>query len=365
MAHLRFGSVRKAFGPLVAIHQLDLEIERGEAIVLLGPSGCGKTTTLRLLAGFERPDAGRIEIDDREVASQVTLVPPHKRNMSVVFQSYALWPHMTVRDNIAFGPKLQRRRDRAWVAERVERSLSLVKLDGLDARYPHELSGGQQQRVALARALAVEPEILLLDEPLSNLDTRLREEMRFEVKRLQRDLGVTMVYVTHDPAEALSLADRIVVMNKGEIEQVGSPTNVYLQPRTEFVATSLGPTNLLPSVIASDGTLQVLGAPAGRVRTGTATEEASATVSIRPSRIELGEQTSEAHLAGTVQETLFFGDVVQYAIKVPGFEETVKVTVSGISNFGVGDQVSLHWSPSDAALLTESESSIDVEPAGI
>lgn len=206
--------VTKSYGSVHAVDNVSMAVDEGETLVLLGPSGCGKTTCLRLLAGFEQPDAGEISLDGATLASGRSSVPPERRGMGVVFQSYALWPHLTVFDNVAFGPSVARtdKPDKNAIRERVDEALRLVRLRDHADRYPHQLSGGQQQRVALARALVVRPRVLLLDEPLSNLDTRLREEMRFEIRRLQRLLGVTMLYVTHDQAEALSLAERIIVM---------------------------------------------------------------------------------------------------------------------------------------------------------
>ncbi len=236
--------LRKVYGAHMAVDSIDLEVRDGEVMALLGPSGCGKTTTLQLLAGFLKPDAGEIRVNGRLLSSPASVVPPERRNMSLIFQSYAVWPHKTVAANVAFGLEV-RRVPRAEQTERVRRILARVHLDQLADRYPAELSGGQQQRVALARALVVEPEILLLDEPLSNLDANLREEMRYEIRRLHDDTGITMVYVTHDQAEAMVTSDRIAVMQHGRIEQVGTPEEIYEEPRTAFTASFVGRTNLL------------------------------------------------------------------------------------------------------------------------
>lgn len=245
---LALRNVGKSFGAVAVVRSLTLELTEGESLVLLGPSGCGKTTTLRMVAGFIRPDEGEVWIDGRTVVSTEVNVPPEKRNLGMVFQSYAVWPHKTVAENIAFGPRL-RGADRHEVEKRVLEALCLVKMQGLEGRYPAELSGGQQQRVALARALAVNPSLLLLDEPLSNLDAGLREEMRFELQELQKRLEVTTLYVTHDQQEAMVLADRIAVMNIGSLEQVGAPAEIYTSPASRFVASFIGLTNLIQAKV--------------------------------------------------------------------------------------------------------------------
>ena len=244
MANVSFHGLTKKFTGMAAVDDLRLEIKDGEFVSLLGPSGCGKTTTLRLVAGFLQPDAGEIRVNDKIISSASTLIPPERRNMSMIFQSYAIWPHMTVFQNVAYGLKFKKLAGRE-VDEKTERLLRVVHLEALKARYPAELSGGQQQRVALARALVVEPQILLLDEPLSNLDANLREEMRFEIRRLHEEFGITTIYVTHDQAEAMVTSDRIVVLNKGRMVQVGTPSEIFDQPRTRFVAEFIGKTNIL------------------------------------------------------------------------------------------------------------------------
>ncbi|MBV8506781.1 MAG: ABC transporter ATP-binding protein, partial [Alphaproteobacteria bacterium] len=243
MAVLELESLTKRFGRAAAVDDLSLTIDHGLLVCLLGPSGCGKTTTLRLIAGFVDPDAGSIRSGGRTISAPGRSMPPERRNMSMIFQSYALWPHMTIFDNIAYGLTL-RRVGRAELARRVAAILEATHLAEFASRYPSELSGGQQQRVALARALVVEPETLLLDEPLSNLDANLREEMRFEIRRLHDEYKYTTVYVTHDQAEAMTTADVIVVMHRGRVEQMGSPEEIYQQPRSEFVARFLGGTNI-------------------------------------------------------------------------------------------------------------------------
>ena len=248
MAHLELIEVSKQFGPVRAVDRLSLAIAPGERLGMLGPSGCGKTTCLNLVAGFLEPDHGTIRIGARDVAR----VPAHKRNTGMVFQSYALFPHLTVFENVAFGLRM-RRVDTAEVARRVTEALALVRLEGLGTRYPRQLSGGQQQRVALARALVIRPEILLLDEPLSNLDAKLRQEMRTELVEILRAVGITTIFVTHDQEEALALSDRVAIMNEGRLEQLGSPAQVYEEPATGFVARFLGETTGLPGKVVSVG----------------------------------------------------------------------------------------------------------------
>ena len=241
---LELRALTKRFDDVVAVDAVNLNVEMGESVVLLGPSGCGKTTTLRSVAGFIRPDGGEILIDGVRVASEAESLPPEKRDIGMVFQSYAVWPHKTVNANIAFGLRIKGL-SKSEVTARTKKGLELVKMDGLGERYPTELSGGQQQRVALARALVVEPTLLLLDEPLSNLDAALREEMRFEIRDLQSRLGLTMLYVTHDQQEAMVVADRVVVMNSGKMDQAAPPEDIYRRPRTRFVASFVGQANLI------------------------------------------------------------------------------------------------------------------------
>ncbi len=249
MSKLKLRGIEKRYGDTVAVAGLDLELQEGEFVSLLGPSGCGKTTTLRMIAGFIEPSAGTIEMDGQVLSSPAGALPPEKRGMSMIFQSYAVWPNMTVAQNVAFGLEL-RKLPREEVRKRVAEMLDVVHMGHLAARYPAELSGGQQQRVALARAIVIKPQVLLLDEPLSNLDANLREEMRFEIRRLHDEFRITTVYVTHDQAEAMVTSDRIAVMNAGPIEQVDAPHTLYNRPKTRFVAGFIGRTNFI------DGDLQ-------------------------------------------------------------------------------------------------------------
>ncbi|MEO5701036.1 MAG: ABC transporter ATP-binding protein [Casimicrobiaceae bacterium] len=258
MAKLELSNLTKRYGDVLSVDAISLSVDHGEFVCLLGPSGCGKTTTLRMIAGFLDPDEGEIQVGGARMSAPGTVVPPERRNMSMLFQSYAIWPHMTVRDNVAYGLKMQR------VAEperrqRTDVLLAATRLDIQAERYPGELSGGQQQRVALARALAPKPSILLLDEPLSNLDANLRGEMRFEIRRLHDEFQYTSIYVTHDQTEAMTMADRIVVMNAGRIEQIGTPAEVYERPTSEFVARFIGASNVLKGKHAGNRLVDVAG----------------------------------------------------------------------------------------------------------
>src|SRR4051794_15955143 len=285
MAFLELEGIRKSFGATAAVAQCDLAIEHGAFVSFLGPSGCGKTTTLRMIAGFEAPTAGTIRLDGEDITRR----PANRRKMGVVFQSYALFPNMTVGQNIAFGLTLEKQ-PKATIARRVGELLDLIDLPGLERRYPHQLSGGQQQRVALARALATEPRVLLLDEPLSALDAKIRVTIRNEIRAIQRQLGITTIYVTHDQEEALALSDQIVVMNKGRIEQIGTPFQIYNHPQTAFVASFVGTVNLLHATVRDpvSGTVTVDGQPLaniGAVR--DAQPGGQVTLALRPEVITL------------------------------------------------------------------------------
>jgi len=244
MVKVKLVNVTKRFGEVIAVNKVSLEVREGELFTFLGPSGCGKTTTLRLIAGFYKPDEGEIYFDDELVND----IPPYKRNTGMVFQNYALWPHMNVFDNIAYGLKL-RNMPPPQIIKKVKEVIELIGLKGKESRFPSQLSGGEQQRVALARALVIQPKVLLLDEPLSNLDAKLRLKMRSEIRRLQKRLGITTIYVTHDQEEALSISDRIAVMNKGEVLQIGTPLEIYEKPKDIFIADFIGTTNFIPCVV--------------------------------------------------------------------------------------------------------------------
>jgi iron(III) transport system ATP-binding protein len=308
LASVDLRGLTKRFGSLAVVDDVSLRIDHGQLVCLLGPSGCGKTTTLRLLAGFLEPSDGEIHVGDRLVSSKLRTLPPEQRKMSMIFQSYALWPHMTVAENIVYGLRIQKI-DRATIAKKLKAILETTKLESLAARYPGELSGGQQQRVALARALIVEPETLLLDEPLSNLDANLREEMRFEIRRLHDEYRYTTVYVTHDQSEAMTAADLIAVMNGGRIDQLGTPQEIYESPQSEFVARFIGASNVIKAVardenhIAFSGaTLEVVGAKL--------TPGQNAVVAIRQHDIQLSTQAPQSPqnaVKATVTRQVFLG----------------------------------------------------------
>jgi len=310
-----------------AVDGIDLAIADGEVMALVGPSGCGKTTTLQLLAGFLKPDAGTITVGDREVSSAKHVVPPERRRMSLIFQSYAVWPHMTVFDNVAYGLRVMKL-SRSEVEDRTREVLRSVRMTDLAQRYPSELSGGQQQRIALARAVVVKPETLLLDEPLSNLDANLREEMRFEIRRIHEATGITMVYVTHDQTEAMVAADRIALMRAGKIAQVGTAHDIYEKPASAFVATFVGGTNTLPVTLVEPHIVEFGGARL-RVRDDfAATARGPVTLCIRPHAIEIADANGDTtvgyrengtnRIAGTVLRQTYLGDARDYLIDLGG-----------------------------------------------
>jgi ABC-type Fe3+/spermidine/putrescine transport system ATPase subunit len=325
LAHIVIENLNKSFGSHHVLKDVSLAIEEKEFVTLLGPSGCGKTTTLRLLAGFLVPDAGEIRVAGQLVSSPRTTVPPERRRMGMVFQNYAVWPHMSVFENVAFGLRVAKL-GRAEIGERVARVLAAIGLDGLEDRNPAQLSGGQQQRVALARSLVVEPSILLLDEPLSNLDAKLRERMRSELKSLQRRTGITFVYVTHDQAEAMALSDRIAVFHQGVLQQCGRPREIYERPANLFVADFMGIVNRLPGEIVERGDGRVRVRVGDHVLAAIAPAAAVAlsqqvTLAIRPESVRLGAATDDGpgnRLDGSVVEATFLGNIVDYQIDVGG-----------------------------------------------
>ncbi|GAC1332361.1 MAG: ABC transporter ATP-binding protein [Beijerinckiaceae bacterium] len=322
MAAVDIKGVTKRYSGHVAVDRVDLHVPDGALACLLGPSGCGKTTTLRLVAGFIALDEGEIRVGDRLLSSPGRTLPPEARGMSMVFQSYALWPHMTIAQNIGYGLKLRKlsRDDRV---SRVERILAVTRLSALAERYPAELSGGQQQRVALARALVVEPEILLLDEPLSNLDTNLREEMRFEIRRLHDEFRYTTIYVTHDQIEAMTAADIVVVMNGGQIEQAASPADIYERPASRFVASFIGGANLLEGKGLAADAVEVADRPLhcglGGARVG---EAAAVSIRFHDVRLSKARPDLDANIAeATVVRQIYLGSHRDYLVELPGGQQ--------------------------------------------
>jgi iron(III) transport system ATP-binding protein len=344
---------RANIGEVVAVQDVNLGIRKGELVTLLGPSGCGKTTTLRMIAGFEFPSSGRIILDGLEINA----LPPHQRDMSMVFQSYALFPHLTVFENIAYGLNVQRL-NRKTIAERVGRALDLVHLEGYGDRAPGQLSGGQQQRVALARALVMEPKVLLMDEPLSNLDAKLREEMRTEIRRIQKALNITSVYVTHDQIEAMTLSDRIVVMNEGVIEQIGSPVEVYRFPNSRFVANFIGRANFIEGlVLAQHNSTLTVRSLGQAIRLSNIKREfregESVTLIVRPEMVQI-KKTGGVY-PGIVSQAVYLGDMIEYAVQVSGITILGTETDPHVTElFPEGENVTLDFA----------EDTIQVLPAG-
>ncbi len=359
MAFLELTGIQKTFGPAgstAAVEDFNLAAERGEFVSFLGPSGCGKTTTLRMIAGFERPTAGTITIDGVEISNK----PPNQRNAGMVFQSYALFPNMNVAGNVGFGLKV-RKTPKAAIAKKVDEMLEMIGLPDKGDRFPYQLSGGQQQRVALARALAIEPQILLLDEPLSALDAKIRIVLRKEIRAIQRQLGITTVYVTHDQEEALSLSDRVVVMSQGRIEQIGTPFEIYNFPATEFVASFVGTLNLVAADVidASAGRVSIDGQ---EVRTSKPIEAASnsgqVTMAVRPEGIALGEGDEGANqLRGVLDDINFLGSIVRIRVRLG--EGRPGATVIALDKFNephlsvpqVGSAVTLSFPPEACFVL--------------
>jgi len=348
MARLQLTGLTKTYGDFHAVAGVDLDIRQGELVVLLGPSGCGKTTTLRMIAGFIAPTAGEIRLGGNDITRQ----PPWRRNTGLVFQSYALFPHLSVADNVAFGLRM-RKLPQPKIATKLTEVLRLVRLEGLANRLPRELSGGQQQRVALARALVIEPDILLLDEPLSNLDAKLRHEVRVEIRELQKELGLTTVMVTHDQEEALTMADRLVVMSNGQVQQVGSQRDLYENPANTFVAGFVGRTNFLHGRVEGPGTF--------RTESGLhiCCDESSAangrTLALRPERLSLATAPlagAENCFPGTVEFASYLGGILEYYVRLTPQDRLMVQAPNKLADAAhdVGDRVYLHW-PARASLV--------------
>jgi putative spermidine/putrescine transport system ATP-binding protein len=352
MAFLELNNVQKKFATATAVENFNLNVERGEFVSFLGPSGCGKTTTLRMIAGFELPTNGSIRLNGSEITNR----PPNKRNIGMVFQSYALFPNLTVADNIAFGLNVAGK-DRQSTGKRVEEMLKLIALPHLGGRYPYQLSGGQQQRVALARALAIQPQVLLLDEPLSALDAKIRVSLRQEIRSIQRTLGITTIYVTHDQEEAMSLSDRIVVMSEGRMEQVGTPFEIYNFPKTKFVASFVGTLNQLQA--------RVLDGKAGKLELEGQTVHApapidnmageSVAVALRPEMLSLesGGGAEQNKLQAVVEDTMFLGSIVRTRVRVR--DNVISLDTFNNPHLALPrrDEVVTVWFPREAVLILQ------------
>jgi iron(III) transport system ATP-binding protein len=353
---LILNGLTKIYGRLTVVDAIDLTLEQGEFVSLLGPSGCGKTTTLRMIAGFIPPDAGTIEIDGKVLSAPGSVLPPERRGMSMIFQSYAIWPNMTVAENVGFGLEL-RKLPRAEVRSRVGAILEVVKMSHLADRYPSELSGGQQQRVALARAIVVEPAVLLLDEPLSNLDANLREEMRFEIRRLHDEFRITTVYVTHDQAEAMATSDRIAVMNAGRIEQVDAPHLLYTRPRTRFVAGFIGRTNLIEArLVRGEIVFDTVALAASRLATPPQGGDGTVLLSVRPQSMMLRETrpadaNGHAVLPAEVTRRVYLGETWDYLIRPRDSAIELRVSAPPTQVHEVGQAVWLTLDPQQVVIV--------------
>jgi iron(III) transport system ATP-binding protein len=366
MVGITCAGVTKVLGDVKAVDRLELHIEPGELFFLLGPSGCGKTTVLRLIAGFYQPDAGRILLDGHDVSR----VPPHQRNTGMVFQNYALWPHLSVWKNVEYGLTMRKVGD-AEKQQRVARALDLVQMRAYADRLPNQLSGGQQQRVALARALVIEPDVVLLDEPLSNLDARLRLDMREQIKRIHRSIRRTMIYVTHDQIEALSMADRMAVMHRGRVVQVGSPRELYARPQSAFVAAFIGETNLIAGQVLAVEDPLVVQTPMGVIRAASGTERISrgdaVCCSIRPESLRLARDLPNASeqkrncLSGVVQSLMYLGSHEQYLVRLGDGTLVKAVDYNPIAQkAAAGESIHLVCTPQDVVVLPQEENHDDV-----
>jgi spermidine/putrescine transport system ATP-binding protein len=368
---VRLVDVVKKFGDQVAVDHINLEVRDGEFFSLLGPSGCGKTTTLRMIGGFEEPTSGLIELQGQDV----TWLPPFKRNVNTVFQNYALFPHLTIVENVAFG--LRRKGVKgSEITSRVSDMLKLVELPGYEKRKPNQISGGQAQRIALARALINRPAVLLLDEPLGALDLKLRKQMQVELKRIQQEVGITFIYVTHDQEEAMTMSDRIAVMNKGHYEQLGDPESLYERPTTRFVAGFLGVSNLLPATVtARDGAyanVRLVDDSSIRVPSALVDGNARVSIGVRPEKIRLSETTTDGpsghnRLTGVVRDASYLGVSTQYLVESRGgtltvYEQNVERATKA-ELWARGDEVQMTWSP-DHSFVVPPDGDEPTEPTG-
>jgi spermidine/putrescine transport system ATP-binding protein len=348
---IRLIGLTKRFDDVVAVDDISLDIDRGHFFALLGPSGCGKTTTLRMIGGFEEPTEGRIELGGVDVAP----LPPYKRDVNTVFQSYALFPHLSIFENVAFG--LRRRGVKGGdLRRRVGEALELVGLAGLERRKPRQLSGGQQQRIALARALVNRPRVLLLDEPLGALDLKLRKEMQLELKRIQHEVEITFVHVTHDQEEAMTMADRIVIMNGGHIEQVGTPSELYERPQTAFVAGFLGASNLLEGTVAGDDRVKLADGSVVQVPRETLSDRSGTVqIGVRPEKLRLGGEEANS-LSGVITESAYIGVSTQYLVDTPAGLVTVYVQNDRPGGqVATGERLTLSWSPESTFVVDAQE----------
>ncbi len=369
---VRLIQVTKAFGDVLAVDHIDLEVQDGEFFSLLGPSGCGKTTSLRMIGGFEQPTGGRIELQGQDV----TWLPPYQRNVNTVFQNYALFPHLSIYENVAFGLRRRKVSD-PEIKSRVTEMLNLVELPGFEGRRPNQISGGQAQRVALARALINRPAVLLLDEPLGALDLKLRKQMQVELKRIQQEVGITFIYVTHDQEEAMTMSDRIAVMNRGHYEQLGDPQSLYERPATRFVAGFLGVSNLLPGRLAgADGSYRVVrldDETSIRIPADLANGRDDVEIGVRPEKIRLTAATDAApsealnRLQGTIADASYIGVSTQYQVRTRAgqtlsvYEQNVERTVQG-SLHHQGDQVFLTWLPDHTFVIATGGDDAELPP---
>ena len=358
MAILKVNNLSKSFGKVKAVREVTFEATEGKVLSLLGPSGCGKTTTLRCIAGFENPDRGEIYLDDRKITS----IPPEKRGIGMVFQNYALWPHMTVYGNLAFSLQI-RKVPKPEIDKRIKKVLSMVQLEGYENRYPRQMSGGQQQRIAMARALVFEPEIMLLDEPLSNLDAQLREEMRFEFTELQRKLGITAVYVTHDQAEALVISDKIVILDQGKIVQSGSPKDIYSNPKNKFVAGFIAVTSFINGridsfteekkkvIVKTDDGLAIHGFN----NSFDIGQKVSVAMRMNVIKFIQDENKNDKNTVnmfrGKIIQSSYLGNIIDYKIKVGNWE--VRTNSDAKYNFKIGEEVTFYLSPEDVIVTRE------------
>lgn len=342
---IRLENISKSYDGQMVLDDLQLNINENEFVTLLGPSGCGKTTTLRIIGGFANPDTGKVIFDGQDI----TKVPPNKRHLNTVFQKYALFTHMTIAENIAFGLKIKKK-TKSYIDDKIKYALKLVNLEGYENRMPDSLSGGQQQRIAIARAIVNEPKVLLLDEPLGALDLKLRQEMQYELIRMKNELGITFIYVTHDQEEALTMSDKIVVMNQGYIQQIGSPEAIYNEPENAFVADFIGDSNIIAATMIEDKLVDILGARFACVDTGFGTNK-PVDVVIRPEDVELIEPENGT-IKGVVTHLIFKGVHYEMEVMANGFEWLVHSTTL----FPVGKEVGIKVDPFNIQIMNKPES---------